>query len=326
MNYLFPEIIEYQPYSICNANCSYCPVGALNRQLHVKGEPIKDEILLKLINDSKGMNIKRISPHLNCEPLLAKNLPHQINLWKKAHPNAKISLSSNCVFLTNDKLLELVEAGLDELECHYMGVNKSFHEKAMKTNFDKVTHNIINAFKLKKKRNLKINMYIFSHRMKGATLNEWYEFANKFKAIGAEFTLGPLWNRAGYYGSEFKNIKTGIIKSFNPHPCQKPHNQLAVEANGEVVLCSLDYGHDIKIGNIMNESVESIWNNKIMNKYRDGQNKPEKLAKLDLCSTCIRGGRYLLDERKLTNLVNKDYQGKFKNFAYKGFLKIADYL
>jgi len=247
-------------------------------------------------------------------------------LWKKAHPNAKISLSSNCVFLTNDKLLELVEAGLDELECHYMGVNKSFHEKAMKTNFDKVTHNIINAFKLKKKRNLKINMYIFSHRMKGATLNEWYEFANKFKAIGAEFTLGPLWNRAGYYGSEFKNIKTGIIKSFNPHPCQKPHNQLAVEANGEVVLCSLDYGHDIKIGNIMNESVESIWNNKIMNKYRDGQNKPEKLAKLDLCSTCIRGGRYLLDERKLTNLVNKDYQGKFKNFAYKGFLKIADYL
>ena len=63
-----------------------------------------------------------------------------------------------------------------------------------------------------------------------------------------------------------------------------------------------------------------------MNKYRDGQNKPEKLAKLDLCSTCICGGRYLLDERKLTNLVNKDYQGKFKNFAYKGFLKIADYL
>ena len=28
---LFPKIIEYQPYSICNANCAYCPVGSLNR-------------------------------------------------------------------------------------------------------------------------------------------------------------------------------------------------------------------------------------------------------------------------------------------------------
>ena len=326
MNYIFPEIIEYQPYSICNANCSYCPVGSLNRQFHVKGEPIKDEILLKLINDTKGMSIKRISPHLNCEPLLAKNLAHQINLWRKAHPKAKISLSSNCVFLTNEKLLELVEAGLNELECHYMGISKSFHENAMKTNFEKVTNNIINAFNFKKQKKLNVKMYIFSHRMKGASLNQWYEFAKKFKSIGAEFTLGPLWNRAGYYGSEFKNIKTGIIKSSKPHPCQKPYNQIAFEANGEVILCSLDYGHDVKIGNVMDETIENIWNNKVMKKYRDGQNNPNQLAKLDLCSTCIRGGRYLLNENKLTNLVNKNYQGKFKNFAYKGFLKLADYL
>ena len=77
-----------------------------------------------------------------------------------------------------------------------------------------------------------------------------------------------------------------------------------------MILCSLDYGHDIKIGNVMSETIENIWNNKVMKKYRDGQNKPDQLAKLDLCSTCIRGGRYLLNENKLTNLVNKNYQRK----------------
>ena len=37
---LFPKIIEYQPYSICNANCTYCPVGHLNREQKLKGKSI----------------------------------------------------------------------------------------------------------------------------------------------------------------------------------------------------------------------------------------------------------------------------------------------
>ena len=40
-----------------------------------------------------------------------------------------------------------------------------------------------------------------------------------------------------------KNSKKrkGILKSNKPYPCPKPWNQIAVEHDGEVVLCSLDY-------------------------------------------------------------------------------------
>ena len=80
-NMLFPKIIEYQPYSICNANVLIA-VGSLNRIDKTKGSSISEEVFNAMIEQTKGRKIKRISPHLNCEPLLCKNLPDQIRTWK----------------------------------------------------------------------------------------------------------------------------------------------------------------------------------------------------------------------------------------------------
>ena len=325
MKNLFPQIVEYQPYSMCNANCQYCPVGSINRTEKTKGESISSEVLERLIDQTKGKKLKRISPHLNCEPLLCKDLPEQIRNWKSVHPNTEIDLSTNCVFLTEDKIMELSEAGLDTLEFHFMGVSKDYHENAMQTKFKKVQENVERALHLKNRKNLNMRMYIFSHRLRGASLNEWYDFANIWKSKGADFVFGPLWNRAGYYGEEFNSKKKGILKSFDPYPCNKPFNQIAVEFNGEVVICSLDYKHKVKIGNIMENSIEQIWNNEVMRRYQEGQNNKNKLKKLDLCKDCIRGGRYFLDERKLTKILNKEFTNPIYKKAYKGYLGLLDY-
>ncbi len=321
---LFPKIIEYQPYSICNANCTYCPVGHLNREQKLKGKSISNEVFQALVDQTKNHKIERISPHLNCEPLLCKELPDQIKIWKKFHPNAIVDLSTNAVFLNEKNLLSLAESGLDVLELHYMGVNKEYHEKAMQTNYEKVTKNVELALELKKKNNLKMEILIFSHRLKGASLNDWNNFANSWQEKGAKILFGPLWNRAGWYGKEFENKRKGIIKFNKLYPCNKPWEQIAVEHDGEVVLCSLDYKKVVKIGNILKTNIIDIWNNEVMKKYQDGQNKMSKLKKLDLCNDCIRGGRYLLNEDKLTKLVTKKINNPIAKKAYKSYLSLMD--
>ena len=60
----------------------------------------------------------RISPHLNCEPLLSADLEEQFKAWKKDHPNAEIAMSTNAVFLTNERFLSLSDAGLDRVTFH----------------------------------------------------------------------------------------------------------------------------------------------------------------------------------------------------------------
>ena len=79
------------------------------------------------------------------------------------------------------------------------------------------------------------------HRLKGASLNQWNEFANTWQDKGAKIVFGPLWNRAGWYGKEFEQKRKGLLRFSNPFPCSKPWDQIAVEQDGEVVLCSLDY-------------------------------------------------------------------------------------
>ena len=43
---------------------------------------------------------------------------------------------------------------------------------------------------------------MFSHRLQGATLNDWNDYAVKWQDTIIHF--GPLWNRAGWYGDEFE--------------------------------------------------------------------------------------------------------------------------
>ena len=57
-----------------------------------------------------------------------------------------------------------------------MGVNKEYHEMAMQTNYEKVKSNIENVLEIKRKKNLKIKLNLFSHRLKGASLNDWNNF------------------------------------------------------------------------------------------------------------------------------------------------------
>ncbi|MDA9651036.1 SPASM domain-containing protein [Candidatus Pelagibacter sp.] len=321
---LFPSIIEYQPYSICNANCTYCPVGMLNREQKLKGHGMTNDVFNTLLDQSKGRKITRISPHLNCEPLLFQGLADQIRQWKAYHPNAVVDLSSNCVFLTTEKFLELADAGLDILELHFMGVNKEYHEMAMKTNFEKVKNNIENVLEIKRKKKLKIKLNLFSHRLKGASLNDWNNFAINYQDKGAEISFGPLWNRAGWYGKDFDKKRKGLILKKKAHPCPKPWQQIAVEHDGEVILCSLDYKKVVKIGNILKQPIEEIWNNEVMKRFQEGQNDQNKLDKLELCNNCIRGGRYALNENTLTKLVTKKIDNPLGKVLYKGYLGLLN--
>ena len=300
---LFPTVIEYQPYAICNANCAYCPVGMLNRDQRQKGEPIREEVFETILQNTEGKLLERISPHLNCEPLLCKTLPLQISRWKKEHPETKVEFSTNGVFLKEGIFIELVESGLDLLDVHYMGVSKEYHERAMRTKYDLVKKNLEHVLKLKAKNNYDLIINIFCHRLEGASLNDWYQFAQEWKNKGANVNIGPLWNRAGYYGEKFDEMSVGL-RDDKPSPCVKPYKQIAIEHDGEIVLCSLDYEHKIKIGNVMKESIEEIWNGPVMTHYQKSQHDQAKLKNLTLCKDCVRGGRYLLDEQILTKIVN----------------------
>ena len=64
-----PQIIEVQFCNLCNSCCSICPY----KDMKYKPEYMSTSLFLKLINELKTLNLKRIIPYLNNEPFIDKN-------------------------------------------------------------------------------------------------------------------------------------------------------------------------------------------------------------------------------------------------------------
>ena len=67
--------------------------------------------------------------------------------------------------------------------------------------------------------------------------------------------------------------------------CSEPWIGITITAEGNVVPCCYDYDEKYIIGNLKEESLEQIWNNKRMRLLRR-QVKTKTLYKNPLCKTC----------------------------------------
>jgi radical SAM protein with 4Fe4S-binding SPASM domain len=102
------------------------------------------------------------------------------------------------------------------------------------------------------------------------------QFPNKLSPavakIEAAFKLNPkihisrrrtdevLTNRAGNVTKK----EGGSEASF----CNYPFRKLAIAPTGDVVLCCFDYQYDVKIGNVLEKSLDELWHSEALNQYR----------------------------------------------------------
>lgn len=76
---------------------------------------------------------------------------------------------------------------------------------------------------------------------------------------------------------------------FSTRGCSRPSTTMAVNVNGQVVLCCADLYGDIVMGDVHNESLESIWNGPGFVHYRQNLATLGR-ASLDLCCDCSHDG------------------------------------
>ena len=107
--------------------------------------------------------------------------------------------------------------------------------------------------------------------------DRWYDKDNNF---GVKLT-----NRTG-------TVKIGNLISNTFHTtCFYPSYQFLIDWNGDIFLCPQDWQRRVTMGNMMQESIFSIWSGKIMSRYRkellDGKRK------LSPCNSCNAQGTVL---------------------------------
>jgi MoaA/NifB/PqqE/SkfB family radical SAM enzyme len=153
--------VNLDPVMACNLRCKMCYFTDADYVKTLKGQFNDDD--LELVAKTIFKRALKLQIGCGTEPTLFKNLPKIVKLGK-TYNVPYISLTTNANLLNEEKIEELLQAGLNEFTISLHGVTKESYENFMKKASYEKFHNAFRAFeKLKSKYNFKVRInYTFN--------------------------------------------------------------------------------------------------------------------------------------------------------------------
>jgi hypothetical protein len=239
---------------------------------------MSDKLYLKILNNINYSNPKfkgKFCPYLMNEPFCDKNIIKRVEQAYDILYDPLVEISTNSSLASKNKIDELKEVIGDKrakIVISLHGINEKSHNKLMDTDWDK---SIDNAIYIMKEFN-KVPIAIQSMAMsKDRTYNIlhprkiqrfWYKLfkENNINTRNINFSTFQFHNRAGGLDMDW-NYNKIVRKIDRTHPfdCKRLHGYLHVLWNGDVVLCCMDYQHEVVIGNLKEQTIEEIYTSKV---------------------------------------------------------------
>ena len=274
--------VQIQTIDACNARCIMCPYKSIEHT----GKAIDDDLFVRIVDQiaeqvDTGLVVELVEIHLffQNEPLLDRKLFQRANYIREKLPLSCIIIITNGLLLPKLKQ-EIIESDFDEIYFSLYGYDaQSFNRiTELKINKDKFSE-MINAIReIKQSKRLKTKLTLSWRRVKG------------------RIVLRDYSSRAGFYSNKILHSQ---IKGCRKNRADK---WLHFHADGEMVLCCMDWQKETVLGNIKQQSLGEILNSETYRKLRL-QVRGEVDSKRDfICKRC----EWAIVEPKLAQSVTVD--------------------
>jgi len=286
-----PFTVFIEPTNICNFQCKFCPTNnaKLLRKFNIKKGLMSYELFCKTIDDllKFPLKVKIIHFYLNGEALLNKRLIDMIKYATRNKVAERYHIKTNGSYLNPKINRELVDSGLDLIGISIEGVSSEKYKKIsnVQIDYENLIKNIKDLYDHKK--NCKIYVKIADS---GLTDAEKTKFIKDFKNISDEIAIESLM---GWSMSEVQDFTLGTKPKKSPdglkiskrEVCPFIFYTLAINFNGEVSLCCVDWSRSTVVGDLSKESLSEIWNGEKLFQFRKMHLMLEK-NKNQACNNC----------------------------------------
>jgi radical SAM protein with 4Fe4S-binding SPASM domain len=225
---------------------------------------MEEWVFKKIIDELAEIKYKDIlAPHFYGEPLLDKRLLNFITYAHQKLPRATIKIVSNGDFMSVEKYLALVKAGVRKFIV-------TQHSPEMSTNMIKLL-----TFFGKNPKNIPQKNF----------LKRYEDIGEKTVEVSFDYQILDLfYNRGGLI--KLEDVEGYGELDVNPLPiCFYHSNPLVITYNGDIPLCCQDYNSEVVFGNVKEQSLMEIWKSPRFTAMR------KKLSKrqydLPMCKTCV---------------------------------------
>ena len=261
-----PPNLLIEPTNRCTFRCIFCPTGDKNLLKEV-GRPLGDmslELFKKIVCDLQTFpdKLERIHLYKDGEPLLNPKLPEMIKHLKEADVCNEVSTTTNVSLLTEELAIKLIESGLDSIRISVESMSNEGYRKLTrsKCDFDEVKQKVELLDNVKRDLRCK-NPSIFTKIIDfNLTDQEKKNFYEEFSKISDEIDIIIPVNWNGSHRKDFtlgqKNYAVKDKKNLlqQREVCPRPWYTMAINFNGQVSICCIDWSNKTIIGNVVNKN------------------------------------------------------------------------
>ncbi len=285
--YLFSDAIEPPIVSIeltnnCNLKCPYC-TNSLG--LRKKGF-MSDDVFNKIINDLVVMKPVRIQLVGNGESTLHPNFGDYVS--RLAKTNNYLSLVTNGQWTNSNIAEHILNAPLDLVEISIdAGGKEKYEASRINGKFDTLLSNILylktqkNALKSKVLINIRVMLRPTQLNIFNQERKFWSKYSDK---VMPQFITKI--NNTDYEENVFSPIQN---KHGDFPKCSMPFKHIEIKYTGEVLMCYYTQYQigmpGLVIGDVMDSTINELWNSRIMKSYRDAHRNRDK-EKMTVCKGC----------------------------------------
>jgi radical SAM protein with 4Fe4S-binding SPASM domain len=294
--YGHPVSITIEPTNICNLRCPVCETGA--NILERKPQMMTYEEFVKII-DKVGTGANHVMLYYMGEPFLNKEAYRMIRYAR--------DMGLYVMTCTNGDLVDperLYESGINLVSFQIGGVKQETHSVyRVNSNLARVMDNVsryreIIRLRGKKPGEHQVELGLIVMRHNEGEIEEFLEMAEKMgidrKNIISPCVRTPKQGRDflpqsdayWVYEREIFEQKGCLLpkRSFPKNSCPWLYYSITIQANGDVVPCCRDpHGRQI-VGNLLEQSLEEVWNGPKLKAFRRAVLSCQK--DVDICRLC----------------------------------------
>lgn len=307
-----PFVLFVDPASTCNFRCTFCPTGdrELIRSTGRWQGAMDFDVYRKVIDDLKDFDqpLKVLRLYKEGEPLLNKRLPDMIRYAKESGCVDYIDTTTNGYLLTPERSRELVASGLDRINISVDGLSDADFMKYTQTKVDFATFVENIRYFYENRGSCEVCI-----KMPGDLLSDEEKdfFFTTFGDISDRVALenfAPCWPEFDVEASVGIQIRTGIYNTLSQsEPSTEPSlagvgpvqaisitevqtcpyifYSIAVNSDGSVSLCFLDWARKLPIGDTRTHSLRDIWFSEALREHQLAHLRGERKDN-EVCNAC----------------------------------------
>ena len=317
-----PLSLLIDPTNACNFRCTFCPTAhpdLLTSVSRPKGF-MEYELFCRIIDGLAEFpeRVQRLHLYKDGEPFLNKRLLEMIGYAKTHDAAGSIETTSNGSLLTADTIHKILDVGLDRIRISIEHVHSSGYRSITGgyDDYSGIVNNVTRLFTEKSKRSSHLQVHVKLVDI-GFTDDEKEIFFNDFGGIADEIYIDEVmgWSDSGRFDFTLgRNPGLGMTRRTPIKPdrivCPHPFYTLAVNFNGVVSVCCVDWTINTVVGDCRTQNLHAIWNGPALKEFR----LMHLRGKRDLnkaCSNC----QYVLGMSEASDLDSsrREFQELFEN-------------